>query len=265
MELEEKIEDLRNIAIKGELSKDGIPDDVISIINNIKNQLRQICEQKGINFPSVVEYIETQFDTYKRSNLKQIGEKRKSIEMQNILRDINQIKSAIENGIDPHHVIEEKEDEDTKEARNTTQRILGDVSFIISDTISQQRRTLDIRRFPQRMIEELSYEIKDRMEKFIRVNCYNEVNGALENDNLRLRRLEEKIIEELEIEFNPQNLSNREQFQEGLREGAPRMEDQAASAQERGISENEKAFIDNEQYDDKSAEQRKGLLEDLFK
>ena len=43
------------------------------------------------------------------------------------------------------------------------------------------------------------------------------------------------------------------------------MEEQAASAQERGISENEKAFIDNEQYDDKSAEQRKGLLEDLFK
>ena len=73
MKLEEKIEDLRNIAIKGLLNKDGIPDEVISIINNIKNQLRQICEQKSINFPSVVEYIETQFDTYKRSNLKQIG------------------------------------------------------------------------------------------------------------------------------------------------------------------------------------------------
>lgn len=265
MELEEKIEDLRNIAIKGLLNKDGIPDEVISIINNIKNQLRQICEQKSINFPSVVEYIETQFDTYKRSNLKQIGEKRKSIEIQNILRDINQIKYAIENGIDPHHVIEEKEDEDTKEARNTTQRILGDVSFIISDTISQQRRTLDIRRFSPRMIEELSYEIKDRMEKFIRVHCYNDVNEALNNDNLRVRQLVEQIIEELENEFNPQNLSNREQFQEGLREGVPNMEEQAASAEERRISENEKAFRDNKKDNDQLAERREGLLEDLFK
>ena len=43
------------------------------------------------------------------------------------------------------------------------------------------------------------------------------------------------------------------------------MEEQAASAQEIGIKKKKKAFIDNEQYDDKSAEQRKGLLEDLFK
>lgn len=136
---------------------------------------------------------------------------------------------------------------------NTTERILNMMEYTISNIVSRQRVILNARNYSKDIIDEISYEIRDRMKRFMRSDCETELNNELNRDNLEVRQFEKKLIEEIEKATTSQNPDNREQFKEELKAGAPSMEEQVADARNRAdravnneTSEKEKEGLPNE-------------------
>lgn len=265
MDFEDKVEDLRRRAINMLSHRDGMPEEVKSIIERIKQQLLQITEERRMNFPSIIEYIQTEFETFKRARLNQIGQKRREDQIEETLQDINEVKNRLENELNSSNILEKRKEEDGKEARNTTTKLLNDVDGLLSNIYSHQRRILYARGYSPEKIDETSYELKNIMRNFIQYKCGTQIEEAFNKDNLEVRKVEEEVILEIVREAESKTSDNRESFQQELRNGAPSMEEQALSAEERRISENKKAFKESEKSDDVSAEQKRSLLEDLFK
>lgn len=253
MNIEEIFNEKRNKAINMMSHRDDMPQGVTRVIIKIKNKIEQISKEKGIDFESIRKNIETQFDTFIRSDLRKIGEERKDRQINKIIQDLNQLESALENEKKYDYILEEKKCSDEKEAMNTTERILNMMEYTISNIVSRQRVILNARNYSKDIIDEISYEIRDRMKRFMRSDCETELNNELNRDNLEVRQFEKKLIEEIEKATTSQNPDNREQFKEELKAGAPSMEEQVADARNRAdravnneTSEKEKEGLPNE-------------------
>ena len=156
MNIEEQFEEIKRKVLSRLQSSEGMPSEINQILEQFKDALISKATQEKVNFSSVLEYIEGQFEVFKRSKLARIGESRKDKKIEDIMYDITLAKEKLEENIN-NAILQERKKEDGKEANNTTSKILGELQYLLEDINSRYRRILSSRGFEENTINDMSY------------------------------------------------------------------------------------------------------------
>ena len=228
MEIEEKFEELNRKVESVLLKSDGIPVGVLKILEDIKQTLINKSVEQGMNFSSITEYIEGQFETFKASIVDRIGENRRNKKIEDCIYDINFAK--------------ERKKEDRREANTTTAKILSEMEYVLNDIYSHQIKILAARDFDEKTVEDIMHDIKAYMRYFTS-KSEDKMVYTFDEDNEKTRKFEESIMEEL-LKVKEESLTNRERFEKELKSGAPTLEEQKEDAG--GINSNESEELKEE-------------------
>lgn len=230
MDIEERFEELNRKVESVLLKSEGIPVEVLEILEDIKQTLINKSVEQGINFSSITEYIEGQFETFKASIVDRIGENRRNKKIEDCIYDINFAKERLEKSINSQ-ILEERKKEDRREANTTTAKILNEMEYVLNDIYSHQIEILAARDFDEKTVEDIMHDIKAYMRYFTN-KSEDKMVYTFDEDNEKTRKFEESIMEEL-LKVKEESLTNRERFEEELKSGAPTLEEQKEDAGER--------------------------------
>lgn len=215
--------------------RDSLPEEVVKIIDKIKQRLKESNKEKNINTSNISEYIDSQFEMLK-SYLNRVGENRKSKKMAEIINEVRMIYNKSNNQFS-RNIIKNGEQEDKKESKQTTYKLLMKINELVESIYSRQKSMLNAQGFEQNDIERKMYDTKRMMQKYIENVSKENIESAFMLDNQELRTLEKETISNI-MKIQRINLEGKDKFQEGLKMHAPTLEEQREDADNRNVEQN---------------------------
>lgn len=237
MDIEECFEEIKRKAILGIQNSSGIPSQVNNILEQLKQVLISKTTQEGVNFSSITEYIQGQFDVFEQTILNRIGENRKNKRIEDCIYDITVAKEKLEENIN-NSILEERKKEDEKDANATISKILGQLQYVLDDIHSHYGRILSARGFDERKIEDIIYDFKAFTRYAVSSRYENKIKQAFEEDNRNYQEFEKRIMDEI-MQLKENKTNPRKRFEEDLKRNVPSLEEQRNGAEERKLTENE--------------------------
>ena len=242
MNIEEQFEEIKRKVLSRLQSSEGMPSEINQILEQFKDALISKATQEKVNFSSVLEYIEGQFEVFKRSKLARIGESRKDKKIEDIMYDITLAKEKLEENIN-NAILQERKKEDGKEANNTTSKILGELQYLLEDINSRYRRILSSRGFEENTINDMSYDFKLFAKYYMQSRCERQMVEAFQNDNNNLREFEQSILNEI-INLGDKKINEENGFRVTLKNQAPTLQEQREDAIKRNSTQSAQGNVD---------------------
>lgn len=215
--------------------RDSLPEEVVKIIDKIKQRLKESNKEKNINTSNISEYIDSQFEMLK-SYLNRVGENRKSKKMAEIINEVRMIYNKSNNQFS-RNIIKNGEQEDKKESKQTTYKLLMKINELVESIYSRQKSMLNAQGFEQNDIERKMYDTKRMMQKYIENVSKENIESAFMLDNQELRTLEKETISNI-MKIQRINSEGKDKFQEELKMHAPTLEEQREDADNRNVEQN---------------------------
>lgn len=215
--------------------RNSLPEEIVKIIDKIKQRLKESNKEKNINTSNISEYIDSQFEMLK-SYLNRVGENRKSKKMAEIINEVRMIYNKSNNQFS-RNIIKNGEQEDKKESKQTTYKLLMKINELVESIYSRQKSMLNAQGFEQNDIERKMYDTKRMMQKYIENVSKENIESAFMLDNQELRTLEKETISNI-MKIQRINLEGKDKFQEELKMHAPTLEEQREDADNRNVEQN---------------------------
>lgn len=215
--------------------RNSLPEEVVKIIDKIKQRLKESNKEKNINTSNISEYIDSQFEMLK-SYLNRVGENRKSKKMAEIINEVRMIYNKSNNQFS-RNIIKNGEQEDKKESKQTTYKLLMKINELVESIYSRQKSMLNAQGFEQNDIERKMYDTKRMMQKYIENVSKENIESAFMLDNQELRTLEKETISNI-MKIQRINSEGKDKFQEELKMHAPTLEEQREDADNRNVEQN---------------------------
>lgn len=215
--------------------RNSLPEEVVKIIDKIKQRLKESNKEKNINTSNISEYIDSQFEMLK-SYLNRVGENRKSKKMAEIINEVRMIYNKSNNQFS-RNIIKNGEQEAKKESKQTTYKLLMKINELVESIYSRQKSMLNAQGFEQNDIERKMYDTKRMMQKYIENVSKENIESAFMLDNQELRTLEKETISNI-MKIQRINSEGKDKFQEGLKMHAPTLEEQREDADNRNVEQN---------------------------
>lgn len=215
--------------------RNSLPEEVVKIIDKIKQRLKESNKEKNINTSNISEYIDSQFEMLK-SYLNRVGENRKSKKMAEIINEVRMIYNKSNNQFS-RNIIKNGEQEDKKESKQTTYKLLMKINELVESIYSRQKSMLNAQGFEQNDIERKMYDTKRMMQKYIENVIKENIESAFMLDNQELRTLEKETISNI-MKIQRINSEGKDKFQEELKMHAPTLEEQREDADNRNVEQN---------------------------
>lgn len=215
--------------------RNSLPEEVVKIIDKIKQRLKESNKEKNINTSNISEYIDSQFEMLK-SYLNRVVENRKSKKMAEIINEVRMIYNKSNNQFS-RNIIKNGEQEDKKESKQTTYKLLMKINELVESIYSRQKSMLNAQGFEQNDIERKMYDTKRMMQKYIENVSKENIESAFMLDNQELRTLEKETISNI-MKIQRINSEGKDKFQEELKMHAPTLEEQREDADNRNVEQN---------------------------
>ena len=199
--------------------KEGIPEDVKRIIQQMFNKLEQEYKKRGCYSTNIKEYIDGNLSELMAHLKSGIGNRRKEEQMEDIQIFLHGVQKGIEENLDSE---EQKREDDNNKKRigeisnnspSNIRKTLNTMDLIeeyLRDIQSAQNRMLYSRKqYSDRQISELNDQMKYFIKK-LRSDNENNIHNGFQKDNQQLRQellraFEEYIDRRGEKEHTEQN------------------------------------------------------------
>jgi len=225
----ERLEELKRKMMSDIYNREPIPQEVLSVVQQAFMNLQEKYEELRCDSSSIREYIDWNLKTTKSYIKRELAENRINNQSEQIEQILNKMQRSLDK-IEEQKEQQEEQQEEIKykqeisemepEDRKTTDRIIQVIEDSLLDVQSRQNKLLYSREYRDDKIEEIQYETRKFIRKFLDSNGEN-IYGVLRADN---RDLANKLIEDYEeylIENNRQQeeksdeeKSKREKFLE---------------------------------------------------
>lgn len=205
--------------------KEGIPEDVKRIIQQMFNKLEQEYKKRGCYSTNIKEYIDGNLSELMAHLKSGIGNRRKEEQMEDIQIFLHGVQKGIEENLDSE---EQKREDDNNKKRigeisnnspSNIRKTLNTMDLIeeyLRDIQSAQNRMLYSRKqYSDRQISELNDQMKYFIKK-LRSDNENNIHNGFQKDNKQLRQeLLEKFEEYLEQRGEKEH-SEKDSFRQTL-------------------------------------------------
>lgn len=239
MSIEELVNEEITILQKKIWSRDGMPVEVIKVVEEIKNRLKDIGNEQKIDLPRTYEYVDSQFEVLENFLKTKMGESRKSQKMTDIIKEVRAINTKSSDKF-RRNVIEQGEKEDKKESTQITAKILMGINDLVENIYTGQKRRLNAQGYNQNDIEKVMYDIKRMMQKYLENNSKGKIENAIMLDNVQIRELEKETLLKIDI-IKQRNEKDKNEFREELKMHTPTLDEQKEDSVKRNEKEKEKA------------------------
>lgn len=236
----ERLEELKRKMLAKTFYREGIPEEVTEVIKEAFDGILNRYKELHCNNLSIQEYIQGNLEYAKSCVIKNLGEKRKESQaeqVQSIIHGMERELEDLDESLEDEKRSQERHKEEISQIEPEDEKVKERIIEIVEDALrnvqSKQNRILDARGFSIDRIEQIGQYAQEFIGYFVSRN-EKRVYEILETDNNSLKEqllseYEEYLLqnkkEEEEKETEPDKKSKREEFVEGL-DGGITLEEQ---------------------------------------
>lgn len=271
----ERLEELKRAMMAKTFYRDGMPEEVMGIIQEIFNRIANRYKQLYCDNLNIQKYIEGKLAEVESNITMNLGEKRKNSQLEQVQFIVREMEGELENlseSLEDKKRNQERHKEEIGQIEPGDKEVKARIIEIVEEALrniqSTQKRILDANGFSMDRIEQIGQNIREFIQEFVSINGGDKgkIYEILRSDNTALREQLLSIYEEYllqnrskeeEKETGQTKKSKREEFTEGLDAGISQEEQRDFS-----IEQTSKIEKELEQKQEEQGNQVEALLAD---